>query len=149
MKKYSIFIFLFFLSACGYTGRIVFYEFNISKYEVESEIRNIIDSNRYFITPEKWKSHTEGDYFETMYVYFKNSPEELYQIGFQCDSATWKISKGSRLALIGIFQERTMFQFRKDLSRKEKDRIQERFESEFLSKLKYQYTKSDETGGCN
>lgn len=140
--KYCI-VFLLFLSSCGTTGHIVFYHFNSNKYDVEKEISNIINKNSEYTVPQKWFEHTKGDYFERIYIYFQNNPEELYQIGFTGDSTDWKRSSSSRLGLISIYQGKE-FQYEDQLSDKEIKRIEKRFETEILSKIKYSYYKSED-----
>jgi hypothetical protein len=135
-------LFTLFFTSCGTTGHIVFYNFDASKYEVEKEIDNVLKTDSTYLVPSKWKEHTKGDYFERMYLYFKNNPEELYQIGFTYDSTVWKHSPTSRLGLIAIYQG-NKFQYESDLSIKEIERITKRFETEILSKIKYPYFKSD------
>lgn len=137
--KYFI-LSLLFLSSCGTTGHVVFYHFDYSKYDVEKEILNVINKNPTYTVPSKWLERTRGDYFERIYVYFKNPPEELCQIGFTGDSTVWKQSSSSRLGLISIYQG-NQFLYESDLSHKEKERIQNRLEKEILNKIKYPYRK--------
>ncbi len=141
--KYIIFLItLILLSSCGTTGHIVFYDFSSSKYEVEKELLNIINKDSIYSVPDKWKSHTEGDYFERIYIYFPSSPEELYQIGFNGDSTEWNNSlHGSRLGFVSIYQG-DQFKYESDLNNKEIARITKRFEDSILSKVKYHYNKS-------
>ena len=139
--KYCI-VFLLFLSSCGTTGHIVFYHFNANKYDVEKEILNVINKNSAYTVPNKWHEHTEGDYFERIYIYFKNNPEELYQIGFTGDSTNWNQTSSCKLGLISVYQGK-QFQYENELSNKEIERIEKRFETEILSKIKYTYFKSN------
>ena len=142
MKNLILYLIVFFcLESCGTTGHIVFYNFNTFKYDVEKELLNIINTDSAYTVPVKWRVHTEGDYFERIYFYFKN-PEELYQVGFNYDSTIWKQSTISRLAFISIYKE-IQFQYESDLSNKEIARIQKRFETEILAKIKYSYYKSN------
>lgn len=142
MNKYFTLLIAIFLTSCGTTGHIVFYHFNASKYEVEKEIDSLLKTDSTFHVPLKWKEHTEGDYFERKYFYFKSNPEELYQIGFTGDSTVWKQSATSRLGFIAIYQG-NQFQYQSDLSSKTIERITKRFENEVLSRIKYTYYKSD------
>ncbi len=143
MKKLILyFSLLFSLVSCGTTGHIVFYNFNATKYDVENALLNVINADSNYITPIKWKEHTEGDYFERIYIYFKGSPEELYQLGFNYDSTIWRESATSRLAFISIYQG-DQFQYESDLSAKEIKRVEKRFETEILQKLKITYYKAD------
>ena len=141
MKKILWVIFL--LTSCGTTGKIIFYNFDKPELEVYSELIKIINDSSKFAVPLKWKDLTEGDAIEYNYVYFKENPEELYQIRFKYDSLEWAKSPNSTLALIAVYQESTKFQYNVDLSLKEKKRVQLRFETEILSHIKYAYTKSN------
>ena len=135
------FILLVLLSSCGTTGHIIFYQFEANKYDVEKEILNVINNSSHTL-PTKWKDCNKGDYFEMTYVYFKNNPEEIYRLRFKYDSSIWNTSSTSTLALISQFDGDT---WRNDdeLSNKEIQRIQKRFETEILSKIKVPYFKSD------
>jgi len=138
--KYFI-AFLLFLSSCGTTGHLVFYHFDADKYDVEKEILNVINKDSAYTVPQKWVEHTKGDYFERIYIYFKKNPEELYQIGFTGDSSDWKHSTTSRLGLISVYQGE-QFKYEDELSNREINRIENRFETDILSKIKYTYYKS-------
>ena len=95
-----------------------------------------------FSVPTKWKEHTTGDSFERIYLYFKNSPEELIQVGFTYDSTVWKRSPTSKLGLVAIYQG-NQFKYESDLSKKQIERIKKRIETEVLSRIKYPYYKND------
>src|SRR6266700_5077834 len=136
VKRLYQLLILFLFSGCGTTGHVKFYDFNVSKYDVEKEIIRVIRADSVHQVPNKWLSHTAGDYFERIYIYFANSPEELYQVGFTGDSTEWNISSTCRLGLISIYQG-DQFQYQRDLSSKEIIRIQNRFEQEVLRKIKY------------
>lgn len=132
---------LLFLSSCGTTGHLVFYHFDANKYDVEKEISTIINKDSSYSLPMKWKGVNKGGYFEMIYIYFKNSPEEIYRISFTGDSSVWKHSSTSRLALVSQFDGDT-WRNESELSNKEIKRIENRFETEILSKIKYTYYKS-------
>jgi len=142
-----VFIILSFFS-CGTTGKIGFYDFNAPKTEIENQLYKIIGDSSEYAIPLKWKIHTEGDYFERYYIYFREGPEELYQIGFTCDSLEWATSPVSKLALVAVFQEGTQFHYNSDLSYNERMRVQVRFETEIISKIKYTAVKNDNTPRC-
>lgn len=138
--KYFI-VFLLFLSSCGTTGHLVFYHFDANKYDVEKEIVNVINKDFAYKLPTKWSGVNKGDYFEMIYIYFKNNPEEIYRTGFTGDSSLWKHSSTSRLALVSQF-DGDIWRNESELSNKEVERIEKRFETEILSKIKYTYYKS-------
>jgi hypothetical protein len=133
---------LIFLSSCTYRGHMIFYDFKYSKYEVENEINRVINENQNYVVPVKWKDCNKGDYYERIYVYMKSNPEELYRIGFTEDSTVWKNSSTSRLGLISQF-DGDAWRYNDELSKKDVDRITKRFEHEILSKIKYEYYKTD------
>lgn len=140
-------ILIAFLS-CGTTGRIIFYDFPASKYEIEEVLLKVIRQDSAYIVPDKWKIEHE-DVYPMIYIYFNANPEEIYQIGFSCDSLDWNSSPSySKLALIAKF-DGDQFKFEKDLNRKEKERIEERFETEILAKIRYNYIKNNETKTCS
>jgi hypothetical protein len=142
MKSILRFCILIFLGSCGTTGHVKFYDFNNSKYEIEKNLIEVINRDSTFEVPPKWIESTTGDVFKMYYVYFHQTPEELYMIGFTGDSAKWKQSPTCRLGLIGVY-DGIRWRFESDLSQKEERRIQRRFEESILSKLKYYFTISD------
>ena len=127
--------------SCGTTGHIEFYDFNKSKYDVQSDLMGIINKDSAFSVPLKWSESTKGGVFETYYVYFKQSPNEMYEIGFIGDSSNWR-NASSTLALIALYNG-DRFLFERVLSSKEQRRMEKRFEDSILSKLSYSYKKSD------
>ncbi len=120
---------------------MIFYEFDQNKYLVEREILKVIYQDSAFMVPAKWRGYDEGDTREMMYLYFKNPPEEIYQIGFTHDTTIWKIAPQCTLGLISKF-DGDSWKYDKNLETKEIDRITLRFEAEFLSKLKYKSFRS-------
>jgi len=143
MKKIiSFFCTFVLLTSCGTTGHIRFYNFDRPKREVKEDLLKAINTDSAYSVPQKWKESTVGDLFEMYYVYFHSGPEEMYQIGFTGDSTQWKASSTCKLALIGIYDGDT-WKFEKDLSRKEEKRIQNRFETNILSKLNYKFSISN------
>jgi hypothetical protein len=144
MMKTSQFIILttlfLVLISCGTMGHIAFYEFNLPKYTVEKDLNNIIDKDSIFSLPAKMRPEGVDEYFETIYVNFKTNPIEIYQLGFNGDSAIWKNSTKSTLALIGVYNGDS-WRFDRDLGYDEERRIEARLEDSILSKLPYPYKK--------
>jgi len=147
MKYFSV-IALIFLYSCFVNpeGRIVFYDFNSPKAAVEQKLFTTInaDSSGGIFVEEGDKNVNA---FEVIYVNFKNSPKETYQVGFTCDSMEWNHSPNSRLALIGV-SDGKKWQFARDLNKQQMERMQQRFEAEVLLKLGESYVKSNETNTC-
>ena len=139
--KNLVFIVFFFIS-CGTIGHVQFYNFNASKYEVEKELLNIINKDSLHSVPVKWADiNKDPGPIELIYLYFSQSPEEMYQVGFTGTITQWKNSSYCKLSLDGVFNG-DHWGFKKELSYNEMKRIRERFEKEILSKIKYGYCKS-------
>jgi hypothetical protein len=142
MNYLKIGIVLLLLSSCGGSGHIIFYDFNYSKFVVQNELNRVINKDSGYSVPHKWidcyKAAMPGD----MFLYFKQNPEEMYEISFNGDPEEWQKSPVCRLALIYQFDGD---RWRKDseLRRIEKDRICKRFEAEILSKIRYGYSRSN------
>lgn len=135
---------LVFLFACVVSppGRIVFYDFNSSKYEVEKAILNMLKNDSSHSLPSKWKIETLGNNVERFYVYFGTSPQEVYEIGFRGDSTNWNNTSYCQLAIVGQ-NNSTKWRYKDELSKEEINRIETRFEIEILSKLSFPYSKSN------
>ncbi len=142
MKKILIFIlFALYSISCGtLAGHIVFYNFNASKYDVDAAFKEAINSSPYKL-PQRLEYIHQADYFERIYINYTSNPEEMYQIGFTGDSTDWNKSSTCKLGLIGQFNGKTWL-FERDLSRKEMERIENRFEQTILSRVNYSYYKS-------
>lgn len=63
MIKYIFLIFCF-SSCAGTTGHLKFYDFDITKYEVEKALLQVINEDSTYRVPAKWKSHTKGDFLK-------------------------------------------------------------------------------------
>lgn len=123
-------------------GRIVFYDFNSSKYDVEKAIVNMLKNDSSHSLPPKWKIEMPGYNVERFYVYFPSSPQEIYEIGFRGDSTIWNSTLNCQLAIVGQ-NNGTKWRFKDELSKEEINRIEIRFEKEILSKISFPYTKSN------
>jgi len=142
MKKiFLLAVSILFFTSCGTTGHIIFYDFDANKYDVHNEIVKVLNQNPQYKVPSKWGNVDKGDYFERMYIYFKSQPEEIYRIGFTGDSSLWKSTSTSRLGIVSQF-DGEVWRNERDLSDKTKQRIQQRFESEILSKVVFKYNKT-------
>lgn len=142
MHKYFTLVLLILLSDCGTTGHVAFYNFSASKKEVEISLSRVINKDSNYTVPAKWKDVGNGDVLERKYIYFKTKPEEIYQIGFTGDTTEWNYSSTCKLGLIGVFNGEE-WKFEKNLPAQEKKRVQNRFESEILSKTEYTFYKTD------
>jgi hypothetical protein len=117
----------------------MFYDFKYSKFAVQNELNRVINEDSGFSVPNKWIDAYKVVNIESMFVYFKRDPEEMYEIGFTGDAAVWQKSTTSRLALVYQF-DGVRWRKESELSGKEEDRITKRFEDEILSKIKYKYS---------
>lgn len=114
------------------------YDFDESKQEVESRIWKIINTDSQFVLPSKWDYYkSAGPPLPVIPVYFKNNPEEVYELRFAEGS-----KRSCRLGI--IFQSYgDEIHYGDALNSKEIKRICRRFELEILSKVGYKYYKID------
>ena len=138
---YFILLALISFESCGTTGHVQFYNFSAPKHDVEKELRYIINEDSAHSVPVKWADiYKDPGPIEYIYIYFSKLPEEMYQVGFTGDSNEWKNSANCQLGLVGLFNG-DHWEYRKELSYSEMERIRERFEKEILSRIKYNYYK--------
>ena len=130
------------LSSCGTSGHIIFYNFDFPKDSIQNELQRVFNEDSAYSVPNKWIDCYKLAMPGVMFLYFKQNPEEMYEIRFSGDSEEWKKSPVCRLALTYQFDGD---RWRKDgeLRRTEEKRICKRFETEILSKIKYRYFASD------
>jgi len=57
-------ILILFVSSCGTTGHIAFFDFDAGKSNVEYELLKVIKDDSAFLVPDKWLARTNGDYFQ-------------------------------------------------------------------------------------
>jgi hypothetical protein len=139
MKLYfRVFFSLLLLSGCGTLGHLQFYYFNADKYKVEKDLVHVINADSTHAVPEKWNYAATVGFLHEKYVYFNNSPEEMYQIGFTGDSSEWDREGVCKLSLDGIFKW-SKWEFEGKISSSEEKRVEKRFETEILARVKYKY----------
>ena len=155
-----------FIYACGTTGHIKLYSYNISKDSLENVINLFFINHPEYTLPENdtiWKRYklkdkeitftreegnnlkykeVELSRFEFL-VYFKERPEEINLVKYYGNMTYWKEHPhNSILALTGSADKGKDWRFNSyNLWFREKNRIEKRFENEFLSKLKVPYSK--------
>lgn len=140
--KYFIFVFFVFLVSCqGTEGRIVFYEFNYSKYEIEKALLSLQKTDSILISKRNIDIK-EGFYFDEISVSINPHPQEKYLLRFTGDSTEWNQTAFCRLALLAKF-DGEVWRFRSDLNSQEKLRMQKLFEEKVLSRIGYTYFKNN------
>lgn len=138
---YIVIIAFSFLYSCGTTGHIQFYNYEVSKDKIESEILKVINKDSLYTAPPTWNNYELGvDTVYDIFIMFQSNPKEIYQIDFVGPSSDWKISSTCILALVGVFNGKLWY-FERDLSSEQKERVKRRFEQEILSKMKYTFSK--------
>ena len=138
-KKYFYFILLL-TASCGTLGHIQFYRFDKPKAEVELDLLSVINKDSVYSPPLKWNDYELGsDSIYDIFILFKTAPKELYQVRF-ANKSSWNSSNICKLGLVGVFDGK-LWHFEKDLDSKEEERLKKRFESEILSKMKFQYSR--------
>jgi hypothetical protein len=139
-KKITISIIMLILCSCGGSGHIQFYNFITSKPEVKQELIRVINLNGKYTAPAHWNDYEfEKDSLEDIFIYFKNGPRELYRVGFNNYDDQPEYKDKTTLALVAIFDGH-LWHSDRDLTRAEESRIEDRFQTEILSKMKFSYT---------
>jgi hypothetical protein len=159
------FIIVSLFSSCGTTGHIRFYDYNVPKDTLQYIINQFLEKNPSYKFPSNdldWQKYhlqdssiiwmiNDKDQVEAQYIhgkktrdliYFKQTKEEVYWIGYSGDEKYWKEHPtNSRLALIGFSKKGKYCLLNNRLGLREKKRIEKRFEKEVLFKLPYPYLK--------
>ena len=138
-KKYKILLMMLILSSCGGAGHIQFYDFIAPKSEVKKELTHIINFEGKYSAPAHWNDYEIGKDSEDIFVYFGNSPRELYCVGFRNYDDQPKYKDKTVLALVAVFDGH-LWHSSSDLSRSEENRVKKRFQTEVLSKMKFYYS---------
>lgn len=141
LKNILVVFVLSLMYSCGTTGHIQFYNYSISKDRIENDLLSVINKDSAYTAPSKWNDYELGvDSVYDIFVLFQSNPKEIYQLDFVGSPSDWKINSTCKLALVGVFDGK-LWHFEKDLSSDEEARVMKRFETEILSKMKYQYSK--------
>ncbi len=139
-KKFTISIIILILGSCGGVGHVQFYNFIPSKTDVKQELIRVINFNGEYTAPAHWNHYEDGkDNLEDIFIYFKNGPKELYRVGFNNYDDQSEYKDKTTLALVAVFDGH-LWHSERDLTRSEESRIEKRFETEILSKMKFSYT---------
>jgi hypothetical protein len=133
----AIFYFSILVSS-GTTGHIQFYNYDGTIREVKADMVSVIKKGGYS-PPTHWNDYEEGaDWRYDTFVYFKDSPKEIFLIQFNREEDEYLPT--SVLALVGAFDGKRWY-FNSDINRSEKERVQKRLEKEILIKMQHSYKK--------
>ncbi|TJY63736.1 hypothetical protein FAZ19_15815 [Sphingobacterium alkalisoli] len=127
--------------SCGTLGGLDDRVFLVSKEKIENAIDSFYTMNPTYVIPAKWEQHNDWskrgyDFLESRIFYFKSSPEEMYYVSFVGTSTSPADTFTCTLAIRAVFKEDEKgWYLEKDLDRKEKKRIEARFDNEIVSKI--------------
>jgi hypothetical protein len=124
------------------------WNFSVSRKKLEIAIDSLYKIHPEYSIPQKWEKQNDWsergyDFLESRIFYFKSSPEEMYYVTFIGDSATLANPSNVNIGIRSVFKENTHKQWllSDDLNSPEKERIENRFDSEIIPKLE-EYTKT-------
>ncbi|MBG6188405.1 hypothetical protein [Flavobacterium sp. CAN_S2] len=140
------FLLLFAIISCdGTLGGFETRRFPISKQKLNSAFDTLFSKHPEYIIPDKWKSYDVWGYWgknslEARTFYLKSNPEEMYYVSFIGDEEMLKDTTHIDIAIRSVFTRRHLKWLKEeDCNDKEKERIEERFDREIISKLE-EYT---------
>ena len=117
--------------------------FSTSKKNIEKAIDSIYINYPEYKIPEKWKARDNWsqqgcDFLDSRIFYFQNEPEEMYYVTFIGDSndVIQHDTNHTRIAIRAVDNGVSGWVLEKDFSSGEKERIEERFDLEIISRLK-------------
>jgi hypothetical protein len=140
-------IFLFFLFSliffnCGTLGGFDSRNFTTHKKNIEKAIDTLFAKNPELVIPEKWKSNDDWKkrgfgFLDTRIFYFQSEPEEMYYVSFVSDGNEKQDENGPTiLAVRSVFTKRhNKWLKEEDFDDNAKERIENRFDTEIISKL--------------
>ena len=134
------FLLLFVIISCdGTLGGFDNRSFATPKQNIEKAIDTLFAKNPEFKIPEKWKEYDNWkksgyDFLDTRIFYFQSEPEEMYYVSFVENGNKKQDENGPTiLAIRSVFRHRWLNE--EDYGDKEKQRIENRFDKEVISKL--------------
>jgi hypothetical protein len=130
----------FYINSCGTLGGFDNRNFPIGKSKLLQSFDHLYEKYPEYIIPKKWETfndwHERGyDFLQGKIVYFKNQPEEMYYISFIGDSIEQSIPYKCSIAIRAICKGTNKWNLENDFSKDEKERIENRFDKEIISKL--------------
>lgn len=143
IKIFFILLFGYLLISCdGTLGGFDRRNFETPKKNIEKAIDTLFKKNAELEIPEKWKEYDNWkksgyDFLDTRIFYFQSEPEEMYYISFVADGNEKQDENGPTiLAIRSIFTKRhNKWLKEEDFTVDEKERIENRFDAEIISKL--------------
>ncbi|WPO77077.1 hypothetical protein [Flavobacterium sp. KACC 22761] len=143
IKIFFILLFGYLLISCdGTLGGFDSRNFATPKKNIEKAIDTLFNKNAELEIPEKWKEYDNWkkrgyDFLDTRIFYFQSEPEEMYYVSFVTDGNEKQDENGPTiLAIRSIFTKRhNKWLKEEDFSVDEKERIENRFDAEIISKL--------------
>ncbi len=133
------FLILLFIG-CGMLGGFDRRTFPSSKRDLAKSIDKLYRKYPEYVIPDKWKKYDDWKergfgFLDTRIFYFKDAPEEMYYVSFYGDSveqhSLYKIS----IAIRAVCSGTAYWKLEKEYKRKERERIEQRFDKEIISKL--------------
>ncbi|WP_026898917.1 hypothetical protein [Daejeonella oryzae] len=120
----------------GFDDRI----FPTSKKKLEVALDQLYLDHPQYIIPDKWKdfdswSRNGYDFLESRIFYLREHPEEMYYVSFVGDSAMLANPKQVVIAIRAVNKGDYKWYLEEDCDKKERERIESRFDQEIISKL--------------
>ena len=138
-----------FILCCGTLGGIGGEKiFPTSKRKLQIAMDSLFIKNPQYKIPKKWESANNWskrgyDFLENEILYFKSPPEEMYYVSYIGDSTMLADTTKTIIKIRAIYKGNYngKWLMAKDLNSDEKQRIENRFDNEIISKLE-DYTKT-------
>jgi hypothetical protein len=116
--------------------------FPTSKRVLVKGIDSIYSQYPQYKIPEKWDSLNDWsqrgyDFLDTRIFYFSSNPEEMYYVSFYGDAndTIQKDTTRTSLSIRAVHDGKNGWNLEDEFSNKEKNRIENRFDQEIISKL--------------
>lgn len=146
MRIKIIFTFLLILTLISCDGTLGGFNtriFPVSKEKLVIAIDSLYKENPKLYIPEKWKENDSWKkrgygFLDTRIFYLKNDPEEMYYISFIGDSndSIQTNNNSTSIAIRAVYTNRfRKWFYEEEFDENEKERIENRFDKEIISKL--------------
>jgi hypothetical protein len=143
IKIFFILLFGYLLISCdGTLGGFDNRNFETPKQNIEKAIETLFVKNPELEISEKWRDYDTWKkrgfgFLDTRIFYFQSEPEEMYYVSFVEDGNEKQNEKGPTiLAIRSVFTKRhSQWLKEEDFYDSEKERIENRFDTEIISKL--------------
>jgi hypothetical protein len=135
-----VFVMLVFSYSCGTLGGFDERVFPVAKNQLNKAFDSLYATYPEYNIPEKWKQFDDWkergyDFLDSRLIYFKEVPEEMYYVSFIGDPTSQSNLHMCRIAIRAVCKGRGRWLLVNDFNRKEKDRIENRFDTEIIDKL--------------